>query len=362
MKAFRGSIPYNGIEYPCHSNPEVPTQYGLSHQMAVVDAEVDGLIALLSFPDLDTARKAVKELSGGEFDGKKLTVSLLSKRRTRDGRLLIRNLPWSVTESELQALFCQFGAIVEVHIPEKPCEKPKQAQTGASAPIVKKRGFGFVEFELREDAERALAALNGKTIHGRTVLVEFTQTKEQLKQSKDAAPVFTDAPSDERTGPAASGPLCLALKEDASSTTWDDEKECTLYVRNVPFQASEAELTLRFEEYGPLRYLKIVKDRETGESRGSAFVCYQRRDVAEHVLALANPVSLTALPKRPTLTQSVLTPDAGVAFRGRILHIMKAVEREEAHVLEERNRAKLKEADKRHLYLSKEGGMCIHLF
>ena len=45
-----------------------------------------------------------------------------------------------------------------------------------------------------------------------------------------------------------------------------------LYVANVPSQAGEAELKEFFSKAGSVMSVKIVKDRQTGQPRGIAFV------------------------------------------------------------------------------------------
>ncbi len=45
-----------------------------------------------------------------------------------------------------------------------------------------------------------------------------------------------------------------------------------LYVGNIYFGLSEDQLREVFESYGVVDSVKIVKDRETGKSRGFAFV------------------------------------------------------------------------------------------
>jgi RNA recognition motif-containing protein len=46
----------------------------------------------------------------------------------------------------------------------------------------------------------------------------------------------------------------------------------TLYVGNLPFSATEAELRSLFEQHGAVEAVKIINDRETGRPRGFAFV------------------------------------------------------------------------------------------
>jgi RNA recognition motif-containing protein len=45
-----------------------------------------------------------------------------------------------------------------------------------------------------------------------------------------------------------------------------------IYVGNLAYNTTEDELRTAFEEYGQVSSVSIVKDRETGRSRGFAFV------------------------------------------------------------------------------------------
>ena len=45
-----------------------------------------------------------------------------------------------------------------------------------------------------------------------------------------------------------------------------------IYVGNLPFSTTEEELKQIFTEYGPVLSAKIIIDRETGRSKGFAFV------------------------------------------------------------------------------------------
>lgn len=45
-----------------------------------------------------------------------------------------------------------------------------------------------------------------------------------------------------------------------------------MYVSNLSFNTSENDLQQLFSEYGTVSSLKIITDRQTGQSRGFAFV------------------------------------------------------------------------------------------
>lgn len=46
----------------------------------------------------------------------------------------------------------------------------------------------------------------------------------------------------------------------------------TIYVANLPFTASEAEVQSLFQKHGTVHSVKLITDRETGRFRGFGFV------------------------------------------------------------------------------------------
>lgn len=77
--------------------------------------------------------------------------------------LYVGNLPWSLTQDELHALFAPHGRIQSVRI-------IAEKETGRS------KGFGFVEIEA-EDAEQTIAAMNGTQVAGRPLIVNEAQSR-----------------------------------------------------------------------------------------------------------------------------------------------------------------------------------------
>src|SRR5262245_441877 len=61
-----------------------------------------------------------------------------------------------------------------------------------------------------------------------------------------------------------------------------------LYVGNLPFNVTEAELREHFSIVGPLSYLSIPTDRETGKQRGFAFVEFKDRAQADEAIRRFN--------------------------------------------------------------------------
>ena len=60
----------------------------------------------------------------------------------------------------------------------------------------------------------------------------------------------------------------------------------TIYVGNLPFEASEEDVQQLFSQYGEVAKVSLVKDRETGNPRGFGFVEMPPEDVAKAVDAL----------------------------------------------------------------------------
>jgi cold-inducible RNA-binding protein len=61
-----------------------------------------------------------------------------------------------------------------------------------------------------------------------------------------------------------------------------------IYVGNISFQTTEQELDAAFSAYGQVDRVQIVKDRETGQSRGFAFVEMSNNAEAEKAIAALN--------------------------------------------------------------------------
>ncbi len=78
--------------------------------------------------------------------------------------LFVGNMSFQTTESDLRALFEPFGQITRVHV-------ATDRETGRA------RGFAFVEMANDEEAAKAIAALDGKEVGGRSLKVNEARPK-----------------------------------------------------------------------------------------------------------------------------------------------------------------------------------------
>ena len=81
-------------------------------------------------------------------------------------KLFVGSLSWDTNDEGLNAAFSPFGEISEAIV-------ISDRYTGRS------RGFGFVTFNEDEAADKAIEALNGTELDGRTIRVDVAQAKER---------------------------------------------------------------------------------------------------------------------------------------------------------------------------------------
>jgi len=59
-----------------------------------------------------------------------------------------------------------------------------------------------------------------------------------------------------------------------------------IYVGNLPFTTTDAELRSLFSQHGTVESISLVTDRDTGQSRGFAFVQMSQTDAAQAIQGL----------------------------------------------------------------------------
>src|SRR4028119_1680406 len=80
-------------------------------------------------------------------------------------KLYVGNLSFNTTQQDLEEMCGEFGTVQSVNIIE-------DRETGRS------RGFAFVEMSSNEEAQNAIAALNGKEVDGRSLTVNEAKPRE----------------------------------------------------------------------------------------------------------------------------------------------------------------------------------------
>ena len=86
-------------------------------------------------------------------------------------KLYVGNLSWNTDEHGLRSAFEAYGNVEDVRI-------ITDRDTGRS------RGFGFVTFSNRDDAQNAIGALDGQELDGRPLKVNEALERQPRRQSR----------------------------------------------------------------------------------------------------------------------------------------------------------------------------------
>uniref|UniRef100_A0A453CRX0 RRM domain-containing protein n=1 Tax=Aegilops tauschii subsp. strangulata TaxID=200361 RepID=A0A453CRX0_AEGTS len=130
------------------------------------------------FDSVETATSVCKDLQGTVLDGHALILQLChgrkdgqtAKKNEKDKsstKLLVRNVAFEATEKDLRQLFSPFGQIKTLRLPMK---------------FGSHRGFAFVEFVTKQEAQNALQALASTHLYGRHLVIERAKEGETLEE------------------------------------------------------------------------------------------------------------------------------------------------------------------------------------
>lgn len=298
------------------------------------------------------------------------TVTQVNDSESKDGpvdeesllkgkpKIIIRNMPWSCRDSDkLKKIFSKYGTVVEAKIPKK--------KDG------KLCGFAFVTMKKLANCRAAIDNSKDLKIDGRSVAVDFAVQKskwEEYNKVKDDQEEADESQSEEESE-GESEEEEGEDQEDEEEEEDDEEEEerpviahknkredYSVFVRNVPYDATEESLAEHFNKFGPVKYALPVMDKETGLAKGTAFVAFRNEQAYNDCLQNAPAAGATSL-----LIGDDVQPQ--YVYEGRVLSITPTLKREDASNMAEKNAAKRKEVlgkapgerDRRNLYLLNEG-------
>jgi nucleolar protein 4 len=387
--------------------------YVIKHATVVLDPQTKQSrgFGFVTFADLEDAERALEEFNGAKFEGKKIKVEVAQPRHreidekggksvpsaegiklkeerqrqresTQPPRLIVRNLPWSIKESDqLAALFRSFGKVKHAVVPKKGTVQA---------------GFGFVVLRGRKNAERALEAINGKEVDGRTLAVDWAVDKqvwEETQKSPDETDTETGgavendeensaSQEEDRLSEASSDGEDASMEDDGEpdddmedidgdeeEEVQDDRNASTVFIRNLPFTSTDETLYEHFTRFGPVRYARIVVDPETERPRGTGFVCFWKiedaiaciKDAPKETDATRGeadkPKKSSTVLKPSILQNETLDPTGRYTMDDRVLSVTRAVSKSQASKLTEEGASRRvdRDKDKRRLFLLNEG-------
>ncbi|KAF5178790.1 splicing factor 3B subunit [Thalictrum thalictroides] len=158
-----------------------------------------------------------------------------SAERNQDATAYVGNLDPQVSEELLWELFVQAGPVVNVYVPKDRVTNLHQ-------------GYGFVEFRSEEDADYAIKVLNMIKLYGKPIRVNKAS---QDKKSLDVG--------------------------------------ANLFVGNLDPDVDEKLLYDTFSAFGVIvTNPKIMRDPETGNSRGFGFISYDSFETSDAAIEAMN--------------------------------------------------------------------------
>ena len=200
-----------------------------------------------------SAASTVPEVGGK--DAKVSTKDLLQADATTPvdaTTLFVRNLNFITSTESLRKTFSNLTGFVSALVKTKP--DPKNRGQALSM------GFGFIEFRSKQEAEAALATLNGYTLDGYKLDVRMSQKS-------------LDRGAERR-------------RADQEAAIAAQQKK--IIVKNLPFQVTKKDIRELFGAYGQLRTVRVPQKMDH-TARGFAFCEFTTpREAANAMNALKN--------------------------------------------------------------------------
>lgn len=299
------------------------------------------------------------------------------RRQKKKARIIIRNISYKATDESLNKHFAQFGKIEDLKLLKRPDGK-----------LV---GCAFVQYEKVNEAAKAILKATNKEFLGRPVYVDWAVGKSEYERNKPEVKEEKPEVKEEEDGEKEDEIKEEDIKSEDDDSEIDDEDEsggeddsedddsdeneedsdgegneedensededkkdvkakigkikkekveshdvtqgCTVFIKNLPFDATEQDLRKVCRKFGPLYYAVITKDRVSGYSKGNGFVKFKSKESAELCLRSGEEF---------VLNDTVLEPHP-------------AMSRDEVKDMSDKNSKKDDGKDSRNLYLAKEG-------
>ncbi|XP_077400308.1 ELAV-like protein 2 isoform X1 [Vanacampus margaritifer] len=246
------------------------------------------------------AEKAINTLNGLRLQTKTIKVSYArpSSASIRDANLYVSGLPKTMTQTELEQLFSQYGRIITSRI-------LVDQVTGLS------RGVGFIRFDRRVEAEEAIKGLHCQKPPGAAepITVKFANNPSQ-KSNQALLSQLYHSPNRRYPGPLSQQAqrfrldnllnMAYGVKSRFSAIAIDGVSSLAginipghsggwcIFVYNLAPDADESILWQMFGPFGAVTNVKVIRDFNTNKCKGFGFVTMTNYDEAAVAIGSLN--------------------------------------------------------------------------
>jgi len=212
--------------------------------------------AFVEFFEHHAAAAALAAMNKRSCFGKEMKVNWATSPNTQSKpdtskhyHIFVGDLSQEIDTQALKEAFASFGEISD-------CRVVRDPQT------LKSKGFGFVSFVKKTDAEAAIQAMNGQWLGNRSIRTNWATRKPPPPRGNEG-------------GPGTGGGKQLTFDEvyNQSSVT-----NCTVYCGGLSNGITEELMQRTFSPFGQLYEIRVFKDK------GFAFVRFSSKEAATNAI------------------------------------------------------------------------------
>ncbi|XP_018334976.1 ELAV-like protein 1 [Agrilus planipennis] len=213
--------------------------------------------------------------------------------------LIVNYLPQTMTQEEIRSLFSSIGEV-------ESCKLIRDKVTGeASLPsnLGLSKGVGFIRFDQRMEAERAIQELNGTIPKGSTepITVKFANNPSNNNKAIPPLAAYLTPQATRRfagpihhpTGRFRYSPLAgdLLANSMLPGNAMNGSGWC-IFVYNLAPETEENVLWQLFGPFGAVQSVKVIRDLQTNKCKGFGFVTMTNYDEAVVAIQSLNGYTL----------------------------------------------------------------------
>jgi len=232
----------------------------------------------------EDASKAIQTLNGLRLQNKTIKVSYArpSSEAIKGANLYVSGLPKHMAQPDLERLFSSCGNIITSRIL---CDNITGGSKGDGSVPGLSKGVGFIRFDQRIEAERAIQKLNGTIPEGATEPITVKFANNPSNNAKAIPPLAAYlAPQAARralgaalhpasrfrysplAGDLLAGNTLLPGMAATNGSGW------CIFVYNLAPETEENILWQLFGPFGAVQNVKVIRDLQTNKCKGFGFV------------------------------------------------------------------------------------------